>query len=80
MLAIKRQVPLDSVKTGEQCDKHEVALLLEREGALTDGARKLAFYRPFPHQIPNSNFATRLSPTTMKSVVWQVDFRVLVSA
>ncbi|MFN3194234.1 MAG: hypothetical protein ACE361_27240 [Aureliella sp.] len=36
---------------------------LQHEGALTDGARKLAFYRPLPHQIPNSNPATRLSPT-----------------
>ncbi|MFN3194233.1 MAG: hypothetical protein ACE361_27235 [Aureliella sp.] len=47
----------------EQRDKLEVALLLQRESALTDGARELAFYRPLSHQIPNSNFATRLSPT-----------------
>ncbi|MEM7317019.1 MAG: DUF4274 domain-containing protein, partial [Planctomycetota bacterium] len=38
-------------------------MLLIPEGALTDGARKLAFYRPLSHQIPYSNFATRLSPT-----------------
>ncbi|MFN3192835.1 MAG: ankyrin repeat domain-containing protein, partial [Aureliella sp.] len=43
-------------------------------------ARKLAFYRPLPHQIPNSNFATRLSPTLHVHEVLQMGKRVFEKA